>query len=199
MTLQKTLITKEELANLPLRSYDGPLFLVSTPRDLERAREDFRNETTIGLDTETPPTFRVGDKNLPSLVQVATPRAVHLFQLNQSHSPQCFKVLAELFENTEIIKAGIGLAHDFKTLQERFTFQQQNTLDLTTIAKQQGLEQSGVRNLAGLFLGFRISKGQKTTNWGRDELTRQQILYAATDAWVCLELYRCFQKKGFIQ
>ncbi len=38
--------------------------------------------------------------------------------------------------------------------------------------------------------GQKISKGQRLTNWEADVLTEGQKLYAATDAWACLRLYR---------
>ena len=65
-------------------------------------------------------------------------------------------------------------------------------------AKRQGLQQSGVRNLSALFLGFRIPKGTKTSNWSRSQLTAQQVAYAATDAWACRELYVRFRNLGFL-
>jgi ribonuclease D len=55
-----------------------------------------------------------------------------------------------------------------------------------------------VRNLAGLFLGFRIPKGAKTTNWAAPQLSPQQVLYAATDAWACRELYLKFEDLSLI-
>jgi ribonuclease D len=61
------------------------------------------------------------------------------------------------------------------------------------IATRHGLGQTGVRNLAAIFLGTRIPKGAKTTNWAARHLSPQQIGYAATDAWVCRELYLRFE------
>ena len=52
-----------------------------------------------------------------------------------------------------------------------------------------GIKNHGLRGLAAVFLGIRISKGAQTSNWSRDVLTRQQIQYAATDAWVGRKLY----------
>ena len=54
---------------------------------------------------------------------------------------------------------------------------------------------SGLDSLGGvcspaLLLGFRISKSSQTSNWEAEKLTKKQIDYAATDAWVCLELYK---------
>lgn len=189
-------ITKDELARLAVRRYEGSVCLVASSHDLDRARHEFRREQVVGLDTETPPAFRKGEAHLPSLVQVATSRAVYLFPLKRLDSAD---VLTELLENRAIAKAGIGLGHDFTKLKMRFPFEEKNVADLSAAARRHGMEQTGVRNLAALFLGFRITKGQKTSNWGRAELTQNQILYAATDAWVCRELYLCFQKQGLIQ
>jgi ribonuclease D len=55
-----------------------------------------------------------------------------------------------------------------------------------------------VRNLAGLFLGYRVPKGSKTSNWAAPRLSAQQITYAATDAWVCRELYLKFETLGLM-
>jgi ribonuclease D len=41
------------------------------------------------------------------------------------------------------------------------------------VAKRHGLKQTGLRNLAGIFLGCRVPKGAKTTNWASPRLTEQ--------------------------
>jgi len=191
-------ISRDQLAQLTVRRYEGSVCLVATPHDLDQARRAFRREHIVGVDTETRPAFRVGESHLPSLMQVATSRAVYLFHLK--HKDQdCADTLTELLENPAVAKVGIGLMHDFSKLKLRFPFEEKNAVDLTTAARKHGMEQTGVRNLAGIFLGFRVPKGQSTSNWGRAELTQNQIIYAATDAWVCRELYLCFQKKGFLE
>ena len=76
-----------------------------------------------------------------------------------------------------------------------FAFQVEHVVvevDLDRVARLHGFKQPGVRNLAGLLLGFRIPKGTKTSNWAARQLSPQQILYAATDAWACRELYLRF-------
>lgn len=169
--------------------------LVTTSHDLDRARHEIRREQVVGLDTESQPTFHKGQVHLPSLVQVATSRAVYLFQLKRLDFED---MLTELLENPVIAKAGIGLSQDFAKLKMHFPFEEKNVVDLSAVARRHGMEQTGVRNLAALFLGFRVTKGQSTSNWARAELTRNQILYAATDAWVCRELHLCFQERGFL-
>jgi ribonuclease D len=95
-----------------------------------------------------------------------------------------------------IVKAGVGLADDLKALKKLIEFTEKSVVDLGALAQRVGLKQTGVRSLAALFLGIRIPKGTKTSNWARATLTPQQIAYAATDAWVCRELYLTFEKLG---
>ena len=96
------------------------------------------------------------------------------------------------------MKAGVGLADDLKALKKLIEFTEKSIVDLGAAAMRHGLKQTGVRNLAGLFLGFRIPKGTKTSNWARPQLTPQQVAYAATDAWACRELYLRFRSLGLI-
>ena len=188
-------ISKEDLANLPIRRYDGAVSLVATLKDLEQARADLRQERVVGLDTETRPSFAKGERHLPCLVQAATARAVYLFQLSRL---DVFPALVELLAKPEIVKAGVGLAYDLRQLKLVFPFTVENAIDLGVIARRRGLGQTGVRNLAGMFLGFRIPKGNRTSNWAAPRLSPAQINYAATDAWACRELYLRFESEGLL-
>ncbi|MEW5770161.1 MAG: 3'-5' exonuclease [Pseudomonadota bacterium] len=191
----KETISREALAELPIQRYEGEVNLVNTAEALARALADIRQEGVVGLDTETRPAFTKGEHHLPCLVQVATARAVHLFQLRQV---DCADALAEVLAAPGIVKAGIALAHDLRQLKLVFPFEQNAVLDLGNVAKRHGIGQSGLRNLAGLILGFRIPKGTRTSNWAAPRLTPAQIGYAATDAWACRELYLRFRGLGWI-
>ena len=177
-------ISRDDVNLLPIRRYEGEIVLVETADALERAMADIRAQRVVGFDTETRPAFRPGESYLPSLAQVATEEAVFLFKLPGNEA-----ALAELLQSAAIIKAGISMADDIKGLKKMFAFEEQAILDLGTLAKRHGFKQSGVRNLTALLLGWRIAKGAKTTNWAARTLSRQQIVYAATDAWSCRELY----------
>ncbi|HUJ11771.1 MAG TPA: 3'-5' exonuclease [Verrucomicrobiae bacterium] len=176
---------------LPILRYEGPTHLVRTEDGLRKAMHDIAREQVVGFDTETPPTFRKGQVHAPSLVQIATRHTVHLFQLAQM---DCSRVLAAAFENPQLVKAGVALSRDLSELQKLFPFVPANIVDLGEIAKRQGMKQTGLRNLAGLFLGGRITKGPQTSNWAQPDLAPTQIRYAATDAWACRELYVRFQR-----
>ena len=149
----------------------------------------------LGFDTETRPTFRKGQSHAPSLVQIATNHAVHLFPLARL---DCSRALAEVLGSGQIVKAGVALARDLAELQKLFPFTAANVVDLGDIAKHRGMEQTGLRNLTGLFLGGRVTKGPQTSNWARPNLSPSQLCYAATDAWVCRELCLRFESLGWL-
>lgn len=188
-------ISRENLNELPVRRYEGPVNFVASPAQLHAARLDVLNERVIGFDTETRPAFRKGESYLPSIAQVATAKTVHIFPLRY---PDTHRLLAEMLANADIVKTGVSLANDLRTLKQRFEFSEKRIVDLGVIAKRHGYAQTGVRNLAGIALGFRIAKGAKTTNWAAPQLSPAQIAYAATDAWVCRELYLRFETEGMV-
>jgi len=188
-------ISREDMATLPIRRYEGEVCLVTTPQDRARALADLRQESVVGFDTETRPSFSKGESHPTCLVQAATASAVYLFQLRQ---PDVFQIVAELLAEPRIVKAGVALAHDLRSLKLVFPFVENNVLDLGVVARRCGLAQTGLRNLAGIFLGFRVPKGNRTSNWAAAQLSAQQITYAATDAWVCRELFLRFQSLGLI-
>ena len=188
-------ISREEVGDLPIRRYEGPVRLVTAVPDLQRAIEDICQESVVGFDTETRPAFRTGESYLPSLVQFATADAVYLFQIQQQDYSAAMR---EIFSSDGIIKAGVSVADDLRNLKKLFEFDETEVVDLGKVARRHGLKQTGVRNLAGIFLGARIPKGAKTTNWAARHLTSQQITYAATDAWACRELYLRFKQLNLV-
>jgi ribonuclease D len=187
--------SRDEINQLPIQRFAGEVRLVAGPQDLEPAMADLIGETVIGFDTETRPAFRVGETYLPCLAQAASARAAYLFQLARADFSA---PLGELLSSPGIVKAGVGIGEDLRQMKKLFPFEQQATVDLGGIARAHGLERSGVRYLAAVFLGIRIPKGSKTSNWAARRLSPQQIAYAATDAWVCRELYLKFEALGML-
>ncbi len=52
-----------------------------------------------------------------------------------------------------------------------------------------GIRDKSVKKMSAIILGFRISKTQQLSNWEAPALSESQCKYAATDAWVCREMY----------
>ena len=189
-------ISPEAVNALPIRRYEGAIRLVATREEMEHAAAAFARERVVGFDTETRPSFRVGESHPPALAQVATAHAVWLFALQRMDFAG---VLGPLLSSHKTIKAGVGLGEDLRALRKTFAFEPAAIVDLGALARRNKLEKSSVRALAALFLGIRIPKGAKTTNWAARQLSPQQVAYAATDAWVCRELYLKFEALGVTQ
>jgi hypothetical protein len=189
-------ISREEIATLPVHRYTGEVWLVNTPQVLAEAMQDIRRERVLGFDTETRPAFKKGESYLPCLVQIATANRVYLLQLEQL---DCSREIVELMSNPNLIKTGVAVAGDVGQLRRLFPFDAAAVVDLGHIAKRHGNSQTGLRNLVALFLGWRMTKGAKTTNWSIPQLSPTQIGYAATDAWASRELYLCFEKMGLLE
>ncbi len=182
----KRTISREELQALPLRTYNGPVHLPRTREEIYAACQDLQKEKVLGFDTETRPTFQKGQHFKPSLVQLAGEKTAYLFQLKQMET---LIPLFDLLESPAILKTGIALKRDHEELLHWISFSPAGFLDIAPAAAALGYEKTGLRNLCGLLLGFRISKKAQVTNWSRKELTSEQIRYAATDAWISRELY----------
>ena len=188
-------ISREEIADLPVRRYEGNVLLVATPADRVSAMADIRQERIAGFDTETRPAFIRGQSYLPCLAQVATAKAVYLFRLEHSDFSA---ELIELLQSAKLTKAGVAIADDLRQLKLLFPFEERSVIDPGWVAGRQGYGQTGLRNLAALFLGFRIPKGNRTSNWSAQRLNPAQITYAATDAWACRELHLRFEALGLL-
>lgn len=178
-------ISKDEIAALPLYGYDGRVVILDDKKHIAAAFEEIFEETIVGIDSETKPCFKKGQYNHTALIQLATAKAVYLVKPQKTGLPNEF---VHLLENKKIIKVGIAIAQDLTDLRKFKPFKEKSMIDLNNICSQLGFQNIGAKNLSGIFLGYRISKSQQTSNWEQDPLTHQQVLYAATDAWICREI-----------
>ena len=184
-------LSRDEVNELPIKRYEGEVRLVESAQELERVAAEWREERAVGFDTETRPAFKPGESYLPALAQIATARRVYLVPLQRLDGSEA---LRSLLEASRTVKAGVGMPDDMRALRKSFEFAEKAIVDLGAVARKHGLKQSGVRYLAALLLGTRIPKGTKTSNWAAPRLNPQQIAYAATDAWICRELYLKFEE-----
>lgn len=179
-------MSKAEISARPMLAYRGPIRLIESQEDLTHAVKQLEKETVLGFDTETRPTFRPHQSYPPAVLQLAGRKIVYLYQLKRSRFP---KALRRILANPQIVKAGVALDRDIIELQQLAAFEPAGFVDLGDLAKEIGIQNHGLRGLAAVLLGFRISKRCQTSNWSQHTLTQAQIRYAATDAWVGRELY----------
>ena len=178
--------SKEEINALPIHRYEGPVRIIRTQEELEEAMEHLRAQSVLGFDTESRPAFRKGKYYPPSVVQLAAADAVYIIQLTWLPLGD---TLAGLLADPAVLKVGAAIHDDIKELQKLHEFTPDGIVDLGDMAKSLGLETHGLRSLAANLMGVRISKAARCSNWAGKKLHNQQIIYAATDAWIGRELY----------
>ncbi len=188
-------ITKQDINDLPLFKYEGKTVIAADEKQIDKAIFEIEKHDLVGLDTETKPTFKKGQFNHVALIQIAVPEKVYLLRI---HRVGITNTLANFFSNDKIIKVGIALDDDLIALNKRRRFNPGGFLDLNKIAPTLGIENIGARNLSALLLNFRISKNQQVSNWENPILTQHQIKYAASDAWICLEMYNKLNYWGYL-
>ena len=183
----KKQITKEEILNYPISKYEGEIVLIDQISQVAPAIKEILEEKIIGLDTETKPSFTKGTSYKTSLIQIACSKKVFLFRINKIGFPDG---LAKIFESKKTQKIGIAVVQDLKEIKGQYSsFNAHEIIDLNVLCKNIGFENIGAKNLSAMILGFSISKGQQTSNWENNELTKAQKDYAATDAWICREIF----------
>lgn len=188
-------IPKEKLQHLPLTRFGGEIVVVDEPGQLSEVLNSCRKQSCMGFDTEKKPTFQRGQYHPTALIQLSTLDTAYLIRVNKVGFPP---TLVQLMADPNLIKVGISILDDIKALQKISNFKPAGFLELNDVAGEVGVEDRGVKKLAGIFLEARISKNQQTSNWENEELTPSQQLYAATDAWVCMEIYDRLQRKGYL-
>ena len=162
---------------------------------MHAAAQHLLSEKILGFDTETRPAFKKGESYLPSLIQLAALDRVYIFQLKHIRS---YEPIADILNDKKVLKAGIAVNDDIKKLNGIFSLGSSGFVELAEMASKAGIKNAGLRGLAALLFGFRISKQTKCSRWDAATLTHEQIVYAATDAWICRELYFALHGTGKI-
>ncbi|KXS30907.1 MAG: 3'-5' exonuclease [Candidatus Gallionella acididurans] len=189
--MSKAVPTKAEIALLE------PFFgLTLESIHVPAAREEFAAATAeikaagiVGFDTESKPTFVTGDVSEgPHVVQFALHDKAYLFQL---HRVDGHPFLVELLQSGQLIKVGFGLKSDSGQIRAKLGIHLGALLDLNTVFSLAGYHKHmGVRAAVGMVFNRRFSKSRKvtTSNWSQPQLTPQQMLYAANDAYAALKV-----------
>ncbi|MCF6240200.1 MAG: 3'-5' exonuclease domain-containing protein 2 [Bacteroidales bacterium] len=179
-------ISREEMNELPLKAFEGKIHVVEKEDDIRKAVAFLSQFDKIGFDTETKPAFKKGKTNKVALLQLSNSDTAFLFRLNGNG---LHPDIANLLANKSIVKIGVAIRDDIIALQKLRKFEADAFVDLQSFVKNLGFQNFSLQKLAALVLGFRISKAKRLSNWESQHLSKAQLKYAATDAWVSLEIY----------
>ena len=192
MTQRRDTPDKEAIALLPEFPRLGldRITLVNTGKQAQLAHDALITSPAWGFDTESKPTFRVGEaSDGPHVLQLATGERAWVFQL---HDPECRAVAADLLAREGIAKAGFGLGDDRKRIAQKFGVEPAGILELNTIFKAQGYrKEMGVKGAVAVLFNQRFQKSKKaaTSNWANTRLSESQMIYAANDAYAAYRVW----------
>lgn len=179
---------KTFIPNLPRYAFEGKIYVIQSANEAERAVEVLRQSPILGIDTETRPTFKKGVSHKVALLQVANEQLCFLFRMNEIGFLPC---MADLLADPKVLKVGLSLKDDFLMLKRRdASFRPGGYIDLQNYVKQMGIEDMSLQKLYANVFHKRISKSAQLSNWETDILTDAQKVYAATDAYTCIQLYK---------
>lgn len=165
------------------------IFVPGSVAEFGEASREILEAGVAGFDTESKPTFAVGEKSRgPHVVQFALRNKAFIFQLHHRESK---KFVSELLQSEDVLKVGFGLKSDRGQIQARLGVLPRAVLDLDHVFRKHGYAgQIGVRAAVGAVLqrSFPKSKSITTSNWAARQLTARQLLYAANDAYAALRV-----------
>ncbi len=171
-----------------------------TAEAIEQACREIVASGVVGFDTESKPTFHIGEKSRgPHVVQFALRDRAFIFQL---HRLECRAHVSELLQSKAVLKVGFGLRNDRGQIRTTLGVALREIVDLDHDFRKRGFKgQIGVRGAVGAVLnqGFRKSKRITTSNWAALDLTEAQLLYAANDAFAALRVMEALGAGGFVR
>lgn len=203
-------VPKEQQRLLPLLAFTGRVTVVKDLDTAHAALSAFRSQMdrfpVMGFDTETQPHFYrparavaqpqggteagKAEPLLPDLLQIASEDHAVIFHMRHLAN-KLPEPLSHMLADESIMKIGAGITGDTALLR-RFCPQPQlnSFVDLASFARKFFAYPHGLQSLTSIFLQGRLSKRQQLSDWGAHELSPAQLSYAATDAWVAVEIYR---------
>jgi len=184
-------LSNEEVNDLPIYQFEGGIFLIDTFEKLDDCLPLLKGQKVLGFDTETKPSFKKGKVNPVSLLQISTQHEAFLIRINKVGLPV---EIVDILADPNITKVGLAIKDDIKILKNISSFEPNGFVELQDYVEDFGIEAKSLKKIAGIVLNKRISKSQQVTNWEKQELTDAQQTYAATDAWVCLKIYKELNK-----
>ena len=185
-------ISPEEIGALELASFPGEIVVIDSEGPaFDAAIRYLKRQKLLGFDTETRPTFSPDQhSNGTALLQLCGGGRAFLFRLKSLGLP---RPLASILARGGIVKVGAATQDDVRGLQKLARFQPAGFVDLQSIVWEYGIRDKSVKKMTAIILGIKISKAQQLSNWEAEHLSESQQRYAATDAWVCREMYRRLQ------
>jgi len=187
MKVIKDKYDKKLIGSLPRVQFEGRIILIINEKDSKKAVDYLLTQEILGLDTETRPSFKKGMSHKVALLQVSTEDTCFLFRLNRIGMTESIK---RLLEDCTVPKVGLSLHDDLRMLSHRGEFTPGKYIEIQKEVKDLGIEDLSLQKIYANIFSQKIAKNQQLSNWEADSLTEAQQIYAATDAWACIQIHK---------
>ncbi|KAK3187972.1 hypothetical protein Dsin_027533 [Dipteronia sinensis] len=195
----------------PAMRFGGQILYSRTSMEVEKAAAELlqileakKGETCqvpIGLDIEWKPTFKSGALRKTALMQICVDaNQCHVMHIIHSGIPPSLQLL---LEDTALIKVGVGIGNDAVKVFKDYNVSIKAVEDLSYLAKQKlnGISQKwGLASLTETLVCKELQKPNKIRlgNWEANVLSKDQLQYAATDAFASWHLYQVINNNPFV-
>jgi len=178
-----TVVSSEDGNILDISEDYPPEILVDTEIGLQNAQKELLNAPVLAMDVEWPPNDR---KAKASLLQLATPEKIFLIDLYaiQDNASCLDELLIENMQPPIFIFGGMNDVTKLKSSYDSFF----SKLQCSRFVELQSSRAEGLATAVYAKLGSRLSKRLQCSDWGHRPLSREQMRYAALDAFVLLAL-----------
>ncbi|KAN0031427.1 hypothetical protein ACTFIV_005291 [Dictyostelium citrinum] len=124
-----------------------------------------------------------------ALIQLSSKNETFLIQVSQMEKIPTS--LEQILTDPRLIKVGVAVSQDAATIFQTFSVVTKGCVDLVPIARLTNYEGNGLASLALNVMNVTLDKSNliRCSHWENKDLTKDQIHYAAADAWVGREIF----------
>mmetsp|Transcript_30211 Transcript_30211/g.42178 ORF Transcript_30211/g.42178 Transcript_30211/m.42178 type:complete len:930 (-) Transcript_30211:962-3751(-) len=184
-------ISREHRLSKPQFELQIPVYMIQNEKDEVAAMDiidDMINSCDfLGMDTESAQFLANEKSKAPSIVQIASDKAVVLWNLRKfGKPPSTLRAVLEA-DTPKVCHDETGDTHPLYT---NWGIDSRHVLDTLQLARAISSENLSLADLCAAFIDRSLSKKLQKSNWNREVLSRSQIVYAAKDAIATLLIYR---------
>ncbi|KAL9416915.1 hypothetical protein AB3S75_039990 [Citrus x aurantiifolia] len=150
------------------------------------------HKLVVGLDTEWCLPIETNKHQKVAIIQLCVGQRCLVFQL--CHKDRMPQSLVDFLENDKFTFVGKGIENDANKLYQDYGLNVARTMDVADMAAakydDEELKRFGLKRLVLKFLHVEMEKSKRITlsKWDVNKLSKQQIRYAAIDAFVSFKL-----------
>ena len=161
-------------------------FKSETCEQILAAMPEMKQSHVVGLDVEWQPERKANQRHPVALIQIAFADRCILHHV--LHSDGVPPSIVALLEDPSIMKVGFGIKQDIQRLARDYGLTTHSALEIPDLISHLHPNMqtpcSGLRSASAAILGLQIDKTQQCSNWAAEELSPEQIQYAALDPWL---------------